>query len=156
MLNADDFIKRLEFIMEHFNLNASSFADKINVQRSSISHLLSGRNKPSLDFVLKVIDVFPELSLYWFLNGSGSYLKEDPDHFREDKNSVAAVDPVISLFEKNANEIMQEEKKLNSDKEANTIQTKSEFIFKAEKQIDKIIILYTDGTFAPYNLSDVK
>ena len=75
MLNTEDFIKRLEFIMDHFGLSASSFADKVSVQRSSISHLLSGRNKPSLDFVMKVLDIFPELNLYWLLDGSGYFLK---------------------------------------------------------------------------------
>jgi hypothetical protein len=43
------------------------FADKI-VQRSSLSHLLSG-NKPSLDFILKILDVFPDVDLYWMING---------------------------------------------------------------------------------------
>ncbi|PZQ78296.1 MAG: XRE family transcriptional regulator, partial [Flavobacterium johnsoniae] len=51
MVNTEDFIKRLEKILDYYNLTASSFADKIGVQRSSISHLLSGRNKPSLDFI---------------------------------------------------------------------------------------------------------
>ena len=50
-------------IFEYYGLTASLFADKINVQRSSISHLLSGRNKPSLDFILKVIENFPEASV---------------------------------------------------------------------------------------------
>jgi transcriptional regulator with XRE-family HTH domain len=45
------------------------FADKIGVQRSSLSHLLSGRNKPSLDFILKILDVFPDVDLYWMING---------------------------------------------------------------------------------------
>ena len=56
MVNTDDFIKRLELILEYYGLNASAFADKIGVQRSSLSHLLSGRNKPSLDFILKIMD----------------------------------------------------------------------------------------------------
>ena len=61
MINTDHFVKRLETIFEYYGLTASLFADKINVQRSSISHLLSGRNKPSLDFILKVIENFPEV-----------------------------------------------------------------------------------------------
>ena len=55
MVNTEDFIKRLEFLLEYYSMNAASFADKIGVQRSSLSHLLSGRNKPSLDFILKII-----------------------------------------------------------------------------------------------------
>jgi transcriptional regulator with XRE-family HTH domain len=76
MVNIDDFVKRLESLLEYYNLNASSFADKIGVQRSSLSHLLSGRNKPSLDFILKILEVFPEVDLYWILNGKGTFPKQ--------------------------------------------------------------------------------
>ena len=75
MVNIDDFVKRLESLLEYYDLNASSFADKIGVQRSSLSHLLSGRNKPSLDFILKILEVFPEVDLYWILNGKGTFPK---------------------------------------------------------------------------------
>ena len=73
MVNTEDFIKRLERILEFYGLSASAFADKIQVQRSSISHLLTGRNKPSLEFVLKVVKTFPEVNLYWLLNGKGNF-----------------------------------------------------------------------------------
>ncbi len=73
MVNTDDFIKRLEKILQFYGLSASAFADKIKVQRSSISHLLAGRNKPSLEFVLKVVKTFPEVNLYWLLNGKGIF-----------------------------------------------------------------------------------
>ncbi|TVZ54911.1 helix-turn-helix protein [Lutibacter sp. Hel_I_33_5] len=76
MVNSEDFINRLKKIMEVHQLTASNFADKINVQRSSISHILSGRNKPSLDFVLKVTSVFEDVDMYWLLNGKGTYPKE--------------------------------------------------------------------------------
>ena len=52
MINTDHFVKRLETIFEYYGLTASLFADKINVQRSSISHLLSGRKKQSLYCIL--------------------------------------------------------------------------------------------------------
>jgi transcriptional regulator with XRE-family HTH domain len=73
MVNAEAFTKRLEQLLAHYELNASSFADAVGVQRSSISHLLSGRNRPSLDFVMKVIARFPEVNLYWLLNGKGEF-----------------------------------------------------------------------------------
>ncbi len=60
-------------ISGYYGLTAASFADKIGVQRSSISHLLSRRNKPSLEFVLKVVKSFPEVNLYWLLNGKGTF-----------------------------------------------------------------------------------
>jgi len=78
MVNTTEFKTRLETIMTYFDLSATAFAEAIGVQRSSISHLLSGRNKPSLDFVLKVIKRFPEVDLYWLLNGKGNFPKLDP------------------------------------------------------------------------------
>lgn len=73
MVNTAAFKERLEQILSHYEMTASAFADAIGVQRSSISHLLSGRNKPSLDFVLKVVREFPEVNLYWLLNGKGIF-----------------------------------------------------------------------------------
>ena len=65
MINNEEFTKRLQKVIDYYGETASSFAEKIGVQRSSISHILSGRNKPSLDFVLKVLSSFPEVELYW-------------------------------------------------------------------------------------------
>jgi transcriptional regulator with XRE-family HTH domain len=73
MVNTTDFIKRLEKVIDHYGLSAASFSEKIGVQRSSISHILSGRNKPSLDFIMKVLSSFPEIDLYWLLNGKGTF-----------------------------------------------------------------------------------
>ncbi len=77
MINSPDFIKRLEKVIHYYGLSASSFAEKIGVQRSSISHILSGRNKPSLEFIMKVLSSFPEVDLYWLLNGKGSFPKQE-------------------------------------------------------------------------------
>ncbi len=57
--------------MKSQNLTSSQFADKLGVQRSGLSHILSGRNKPSLDFVLKVLAGFPDLNPQWLLQGKG-------------------------------------------------------------------------------------
>jgi len=75
MINSKNFTKRLQQIIDFYSLSASAFADKIGVQRSSISHILSGRNKPSLDFVMKILSSFPEVDLYWLLNGKGTFPK---------------------------------------------------------------------------------
>jgi transcriptional regulator with XRE-family HTH domain len=73
MINNEAFAKRLQKVIDYYGESASSFATKIGVQRSSISHILSGRNKPSLEFVLKVLSSFPEVELYWLLNGKGEF-----------------------------------------------------------------------------------
>jgi transcriptional regulator with XRE-family HTH domain len=76
MVNILDFTNRLKKILNYHELTASLFADKIGVQRSSISHILSGRNKPSLDFILKVTNTFTDVDIYWLLNGKGEFPKE--------------------------------------------------------------------------------
>ena len=64
-----DLIDRFKYLMKLNNLNASSFADEIGVQRSSMSHILSGRNKPSLEFIQKVLTRFPKVSADWLIAG---------------------------------------------------------------------------------------
>lgn len=76
MLNSIEFTNRIKILMEHYQLSASSFADKIGVQRSSISHILSGRNKPSLDFVLKITSEFKDIDIHWLLYGKGTFSKK--------------------------------------------------------------------------------
>ena len=58
---------RIEKIMEMEQLSASKFADAIGVQRSNISHVLSGRNKPSLELVNKILDRFQQINADWLL-----------------------------------------------------------------------------------------
>lgn len=72
MLNIDEFINRIYILIEEHQLNASSLADKIGVQRSSLSHILSKRNKPSLDFILKIHQKFDKIELNWLLFGQKS------------------------------------------------------------------------------------
>lgn len=75
MLNSLEFTTRIKKIMDYHQLTASLFADKIGVQRSSISHILSGRNKPSLDFILKITTEFNDVEIDWLLKGEGSFPK---------------------------------------------------------------------------------
>lgn len=154
MVNIDDFIKRLEIVMDYYALSASAFADKIDVQRSSISHLLSGRNKPSLDFILKVIEVFPDVDLYWILNGKGTFPKSEKK--MEEKSSA----PILENWQKEENSKSDKQADLFSTNE--TIEKNSVFENSLEKisntqnlslqdeAIDYIVIFYNDGTFKKY------
>ena len=65
----NDIVKRIVEIMKKKKISASDLSKKIKVQKSSISHILSGRNKPSLDFVVKLSDSFSDISLDWLING---------------------------------------------------------------------------------------
>lgn len=148
MVNIDDFVKRLEIILEYYALNASSFADKIGVQRSSMSHLLSGRNKPSLDFVMKITEVFPEVDLYWILNGTGSFPKNNEEILETTKTPA----PISSnenltpgdLFSEINYEAGKTEMKIASE-------TKNQDLISEESEIEKIVIFYKNGTFKAYN-----
>jgi transcriptional regulator with XRE-family HTH domain len=63
--------ERIELLMKCYNLSPSQFADRAGVQRASISHILSGRNKPSLEVLLKIFEAFPGLDMQWLMTGKG-------------------------------------------------------------------------------------
>ncbi len=63
-------VSRIKKLLENLQLSPSAFADSIGVQRSSLSHILSERNKPSLDFIIKVLQQYPEVDLYWLITGT--------------------------------------------------------------------------------------
>lgn len=67
----DNLNQRISKIIEYSELTSSEFADEVEVQRSSISHITSGRNRPSLDFLVKVKNRFPELEWEWLITGEG-------------------------------------------------------------------------------------
>lgn len=94
MFDQQKFIARLQKIMNYYEINASTLADSLGVLRSSISHLLSERNKPSLDFVLKITEKYPEIDLYWLLYGKGSFPKEEPREEPKEKLPPKKVTPI--------------------------------------------------------------
>ena len=67
---------RIIQLLNSEGLSASKFADIIGVQRSSMSHILSGRNNPSLDFIQKIMRSFPHISGDWLIPGSGEMSKK--------------------------------------------------------------------------------
>ena len=138
MVNTDDFVKRLENVLEYYNLNASAFADKIGVQRSSMSHLLSGRNKPSLDFILKILEVFPEVDLYWILNGKGIFPKS-----LDNLQSTEVPTPLPSIS-------YNKEVSLFSDIKPSQNTIPSETLNKETVVVEKIVFFYSDGSFKEY------
>ncbi|MFB9080405.1 helix-turn-helix domain-containing protein [Flavobacterium procerum] len=149
MVNIDDFVKRLEIILDYYGLNASAFADKIGVQRSSMSHLLSGRNKPSLDFIMKIIEVFPDVDLYWILNGTGNFPKSLDDSATEILKISTPIESEISVPQDLFSSAVFEKEEKSS---ASTISSKnSNFSSDENQQIEKIVFFYKNGTFKVYN-----
>jgi transcriptional regulator with XRE-family HTH domain len=114
---------RLRMIMESHKLNAGSFADKIGVQRSNVSHVLSGRNKPSFDFVEKLLQAFPRVSAEWLF--TGRQVQNGSESGKEEfdlKN-----EPVVAS--------------------SASLNTKEDFSPKSGKKIVKTIVFYEDFTF---------
>jgi transcriptional regulator with XRE-family HTH domain len=155
MVNTEGFIKRLEIILEYYSLNASAFADKIGVQRSSLSHLLSGRNKPSLDFILKILEVFPDVDLYWILNGKGSFPKINEatpkqESKRDNEITAESAYPISEsavpehLFAKE-NNTSKEGLKNPKKEEVQNIVNES-----ISEEVEKIVFFYKNGTFKEF------
>lgn len=160
MINTDDFVKRLETIFDYYGLSASSFADKINVQRSSISHLLSGRNKPSLDFILKVIENFPDVELLWLLNGKGIFPKGESSN--QEKMNITPIQKTENEQELNSPDLFSTTN-TSSENEKNPIfENISKHVSNTEifnnptntlisnSDIEQIVVFYKDGTFKTY------
>ena len=63
--------ERIELLMKCYDLSPSQFAERTGIQRASVSHIISGRNKPSLEVMLKVYDAFPGVDMKWLMTGVG-------------------------------------------------------------------------------------
>jgi len=132
MLNIDLFIQRLESLMENHQLNAAVFAEKIGVQRSSVSHVLSKRNKPSLEFILKINNQFDEIDLNWLL--------------LETKNLPYSL-PTLSS--KNKNTLTQSNNQLDASKEIQQSSDENKIKF-SNTEIVQLIQVYKDGSFSSF------
>ncbi len=90
-----DINERVRMVINSQNLTASAFADKIGVQRSNVSHVLSGRNKPSFEFIEKLLNAFPNVSSDWLIMG------KTPDKSINKIEEPEAVKEVVQLVETN-------------------------------------------------------
>jgi len=121
---------RLQVIFEREGISASIFADKIGVQRSAISHILSGRNKPGFDLLQKIIAKFPTINTEWLITGLGDPYKQPVKQIQTTlfdpptvQNQSVEVTPV------------------------NTMPSQPE----GNRTIERIVIFYSDKTFETYN-----
>lgn len=95
-----DLQERIAKVIAYTELPPSEFADEIEVQRSTISHITSGRNKPSLDFLIKIKNRFPELEWNWLIEGKGEMVEEDkktPSQRNRSKSQNQLLCPTFSL-----------------------------------------------------------
>lgn len=117
--------ERISKVIEYSKLSSSEFADEIDVQRSSISHITSGRNKPSLEFIIKIKSRFPEILWDWLVNGDGEMLKSE---LPETENS-------------NSEEIIEEKTKPTSLPDLFTMMNDDEDFGVEERQSEEIPVL---------------
>jgi transcriptional regulator with XRE-family HTH domain len=171
-------LERINLILKSRNLNAAQFADEIGVQRSSVSHILTGRNNASLDFLLKVLTRYPEIDTDWLLTGKGvmvrssSMRSKNTSDAKIDETSYASPPPSIiempvDLFRQPVG-IREEIKEKNIVKEdkAPEVDNQNQLFIKNEGQqkmpdemvnktisarlIERIVIFYSDKTFSDY------
>ena len=117
--------ERLQLVLKMHNLTPSVFADKIGVQRSNVSHVLSGRNKPGLDFLEKILLHFPRVNAHWVITGMIQDQKELETQKQSDVTDRVDVSVVKEL--------------LPTDQ---------------KKDISQIVVFYKDKTFSIYSPSE--
>lgn len=130
---------KIKEILIKENISSSQLADKIGVQRSSISHVLSGRNKPGFDFIQKILVAFPEISGDWLITGSGEMYKQKSISQGHIESPV--VEKTFEFSAKNEEEKIQDaEQKPEKPKD----------YIPEKRTIERVIIFYTDKTFGEY------
>ena len=171
--------ERITKVLEYSGFSASEFADEIDVQRSSISHIISGRNKPSLEFVTKIKNRFPELSWDWIILGTGEMKQTDspfPISQKQEENSTPDLFTLIDEDYKNEvfvqeniqNETLRElnksfpspRKEILSDSQQLDIQENISEVqsivnetvtnINTENKIKKIVFFYENGKFEAF------
>jgi transcriptional regulator with XRE-family HTH domain len=123
--------ERLKIIMKTHRLTAASFADKVGVQRSGVSHIMSGRNKPSLDFIQKTLNAFPRVNGDWLVTGRNIQPKDSSD---ENENEIKE-----SISDHTTN--------VTNNKDTSVTNKESTNVTHKQRKIEKVILFYSDGTY---------
>ena len=138
--------------MEIEHLTPTRFADRLQINRAVISHILNGRNNPSLDVVTKILGEMEYINPEWLLNGTGSIYKEgiNPDSIKKEPDLFHQREPEQPVREVQTND--EQEMLVNElpgkDKSADDKRISS--VQKREKKITQIIIYYNDNTFETF------
>lgn len=143
----EDIKDRLAHILRAKNLTASQFAELMEIQPSNVSHLLNGRNKPSLDFLIKIKDVFPEYSFDWIIMGKKPITINEPNPTTTNNQEIKFDDEDTRVIEfddidEHIDEIEREKPDMTEEQSD---------IHSLNNEIKKIIIVYSDKTFEILN-----
>lgn len=120
---------RIKSYMDYKGISAGELSLSLDVQRSNISHILNGRNMPGAAFIEKLLLKYPDLDARWLLTGLGEMIQENTENEK-------TVNPMVLSYD---NTINTEEKKI-----------KPVISNSVDKRVEKIVLLYNDGTFIDY------
>ena len=143
--------EKLEIIRANENMNASELAKKLGVEASAISHIRSGRNKPSFDFVVKILAAFPHINPDWLLLDRGPYERDGMvtpiDSSKESKPvSDVTPSPGVTLFDAVDNTPLSEPQSEVRNVDIPALSRCS----SSDKAVQRIIVLYSDNSFDSY------
>ena len=157
---------RLLKLLDTEQLSSSKFADVIGVQRSSVSHILSGRNKPSFDFMQKTLKAFPLLNADWLILGEGDMYEDMSNYvsgglFDQKETGTATVstsndsispDPVEEVTEtsQNAVNISENINQQPVSDDSAKLSLKPDSTTNA-KNVTRVILFYDDNSFHTYD-----
>lgn len=144
-----DLNDKIKQILVDKSISPSHFADEIGVQRSSVSHILAGRNKPSLDIVQKIIRRYPDLGMEWIMDeeelpGIEPDRSEKRQENTRQESKIRPISSPLELSEKKASDVSPIQRNLETKENSREI---SEV---GKKTIERILIFYSDGTFKQY------
>ena len=151
--------EKLLKLMKSEKLSSSRLAEILEIQPSSISHILSGRNKPSFDFLVKILRRFPTLNPDWLLLDSNQMYRQSDESAALNENQVIA--PIatstiqISSSEHRPNNCSISSTVPNNDSTKRTTPIDLPFDNNqhVNKPIERIIVLYSDKSFEAFNIS---
>ena len=140
-----EYIKdRLAHNLRAKNLTASQFAELMEIQPSNVSHLLNGRNKPSLDFLIKLKEVFPEYSFDWIILGKKPITINEPNPVVSDEQQMK----IEAVDDKRVMEFDDIDDKFVEPDEFETNKTVDNQLFiEKDKNVEKVLLVYSDKTF---------
>jgi transcriptional regulator with XRE-family HTH domain len=141
-----DLSEKIKLILSGKNISPSIFADEIGIQRSSMSHILAGRNKPSLDIVQKIVKRFPDLGVNWV------WEDEVLPVMSNDLNSHLSEPEVKQDVKIRSTYIAPESPVRNEDLRTGVHEKLGgkEQLLKKSRSVKKVMIFYSDGTFEEF------
>ena len=144
--------QRLQLFLQMEQLSQSQFADKMGIQRSGVTHLLSGRNKPSFEFITRMLQAFPSLNAEWLILGKGKPYKDSSARDEIPSASQPEILPEANLFTPSTERQQVENTEIidfDNNVQINEVEEikPTSPISDTPKAIKAILILYEDGTY---------